>query len=187
MIKLEQQSLVLNAHKVPGPDYRMDQTVKLSEKATATDVINQIQSTLGKISEPQIRNLVINTHGSNGVIHLSYEKIEINGKKKTILHGFIGIQHLAAFSQFKSKIGTIWLTGCQIAGAATGSSETFCKQFAITVGGNVVAADVYQYVNPGYYLRLFPKNCIDEFEGTAYKWDANGNKTEFSRRDWLKF
>lgn len=184
MIKMEQQSLALNATKIPGPDYRMDQTIKMPKNTIPTDVVNFIQAALNNISDPTLKNIVINSHGSPGIIYLGeQETVDSKGQTKTVTT-FIGIQHLGLFAQFKNKIGTIWLTGCQTAGSATGSSEVFCKTLATTIGCNVVAANVLQYINPGYYLRLFPKNCIDEFEGTAYKWDANGNKTVFSRREW---
>lgn len=169
MITLEKQALAINAAKVPGPDYRMDQSVKLSKTATAFDVINIIGSAIANVAEAGLANVVINTHGSPGVAHLG---------KGTYLR----LQDVGLFASVKGKIGTIWFTGCQI-----GSGSQFCSQLAVTVGCNVVAADVYQYVNPGFYLRLFPKNCIDNYEGVAYKWDAKGNKTVFSRNDWLGF
>ena len=185
MIRLEKQALTLNAAKVPGPGYRMDQTVKLTKTATPEDVVNHIQTALNSISEPILKNLVVNSHGGPGMIYVGEKEVIVDCKKKTE-NIFIGIEHIGLFTQFKNKIDTIWLTGCQTAGSGIYRSGTFCSQLARTISCNVVAADVLQYINPGYYLKLFPKNCIDEFEGTAYKWDANGNKQVFSRRDWLK-
>ena len=180
MIKLETYALALNAVKVPGPDYRMDQTVKLSKMATAVDTANLIQAALKSLAGQKLENVVINSHGSPGFVHL--------GKDANDRQTGIGIEHVGLFSQFKNKLGTIWLTGCQIAGdSICRAGKVFCSQLAIAAGCNVVAADVYQYVNPGYYLLLFPKNCIDEFEGTAYRWDAKGKNEVYSRRDWLGF
>ena len=169
MIRLDKYSLALNAVKVPGPNYRMDETVKMTDSTTVYDVINHILTAVSNTgSELKLKNVVINCHGSPGVIYLG---------EKT----FIRTEHVGLFNMVKSYIGTIWLTGCQI-----GSGANFCSQLAITTKCNVVAADVLQYINPGYYLRLFPKNCIDEYEGTAYKWDANGKKSVFSRREWYE-
>lgn len=168
MIKLEKQALALNAEKVPGPDYRMNQTVKLSSAATAVEVVNHINAA-ANVAEGRLANVVINTHGSPGVAHLGEGT-------------YLRISDIGLFKQVSGKIGTLWFTGCQI-----GSGAVFCAQLAVTAGCFVVAADVYQYVNPGFYLRLFPQNCIDDYEGVAYRWDVAGNKTEFSRRDWLGF
>jgi hypothetical protein len=178
MIQLDKYSLALNAVKVPGPDYRMDETVKMSKTTTAHDVISHILTAVGNTSDLQIKNLVINCHGSPGVIYLGETECIKDGKtvKKPT---YIGIQHVGLFNLVKGYIGTIWITGCQV-----GSGANFCSQLAVTARCSVVAADVLQYINPGYYLRLFPKNCIDEFEGTAYKWDEKGNKSVFSRREW---
>jgi len=166
MIRLEKYSLALNAVKVPGPDYRMDETVKMTKTATVYDVLSHILTSVSNTSALKLDNVVINCHGSPGVIHL--------GEKS-----YIRMEHVGLFNMVKSYIGTLWITGCQV-----GSGANFCSQLAITANCSVVAADVLQYINPGYYLRLFPQNCIDEFEGTAYKWDANGNKSVFSRREW---
>jgi hypothetical protein len=184
MIRLEKQALAINAADVPGPDYRMDQSVKLSKAAIPVDVSNCISSALANISEGKLENLVINTHGSPGVIHLSsYEVLDFdsnNEPQKAKIAQYIGIHNIFIFNPFKGKIGTIWLTGCQI-----GSGEAFCSKLAMTAGCDVVAANVYQYVNTGLYMRLFPHNCIDDYEGVAYRWDSTGNKTVFSRKDWL--
>ncbi len=187
MIKLEKQSLAINAAKVPGPDYQMDQSVKLSKTATPIELINYISSATSNVSEGRLENLVINSHGSPGIVYVSIHKVavvdpETSKLKKEEKVEYIGIHNVGLFKPVAGKIGTIWFTGCQI-----GSGSRFCSQLAVTVGCNVVAADVYQYVNPGFYFRLFPKNCIDEYEGVAYKWDVKGNKSVFSRKDWLGF
>lgn len=166
MIRLEKYSLALNAVKVPGPDYRMDETVKMTATTTVYDVINYILSAVSNTSELKLENVVINCHGSPGVIYLG---------EKT----YIRLQDVGLFNMVKGYIGTLWITGCQV-----GSGQNFCSRLAVTTNCNVVAADVLQYINPGYYLRLFPQNCIDEFEGTAYQWDAAGKKSVFSRREW---
>ena len=168
MIRLEKYSLALNAVKVPGPNYRMDETVKMTETATAFDVINHILTAVSNTDNLKINNVVIYCHGSPGCIHL--------GEKS-----YIRMEHVGLFNMVKSYIGTIWITGCQV-----GSGANFCSQLAMTTNCSVVAADVLQYINPGYYLRLFPQNCIDEFEGTAYKWDSDGKKSVFSRREWYE-
>jgi len=166
MIRLEKYSLALNAVKVPGPDYRMDETVKMTNSTTVYDVINYILTAVSNTPALKIENVVINCHGSPGVVHLG---------DKT----YIRLHDVGLFNMVKSYIGTIWITGCQV-----GSGSNFCSQLAITTQCSVVAADVLQFINPGYYMRLFPKNCIDEFEGTAYKWNEKGEKSVFSRREW---
>lgn len=166
MIRLDKYSLALNAVKVPGPDYRMDETVKMTPTTTAHDVISHILTAVSNTSDLKLKNVVINCHGSPGVVHLG---------EKT----YIRLSDVGLFNLVKGYIETLWITGCQV-----GSGSNFCSQLAVTAQCSVVAADVLQYINPGYYLRLFPQNCIDEFEGTAYKWDSNGKKSVFSRREW---
>lgn len=51
----------------------------------------------------------------------------------------------------------------------------------MTVGCNVVAANVSQYVGGGLLLRLVPKNCIDDYEGTAYIWDVSGKRDVYKQ------
>jgi hypothetical protein len=188
MIKLEQPSLAINTFDVPGPNYRMDQTVKLNKYASAIVLVSEISSALRRNAQSDLKNVVINCHGSPGYLYIGEIKVKVSnylGKldKERDVEG-IGIEHVGLFTCVKGRIGTIWIAGCQVAGVSgvsNRSGNNFCPQLAMAAGCNVVAANVSQYVNPGYYLRLLPKNCIDNYEGTAYRWDANGKREVFKQ------
>lgn len=168
MIRIQKEALALNAKRVPGPDYRMDQTVKLSKFAGAIEVSKMILLAVSNTNGDFLENVVINCHGSPGMLH--------TGKDTSIEIGQLG-----AFNFVKNMIGTIWIVACQIAGHSIGrSGNAFCSQLAKTAGCNVVGSDVSQWVNPGYYLRFFPKNFIDNYEGNVYRWDSSGKKEVFN-------
>ncbi len=69
MIKLDQPSLAINTFDVPGPEYTMDQTVKLDKYASAIVVLGEIQTAVTRSGQSFLKNVVINCHGSNGYIY----------------------------------------------------------------------------------------------------------------------
>ncbi len=184
MIKLDQPSLAINTFNVPGPEYRMDQTVKLTKYADATVVVHQIQLAITNSPQSYLKNVVINSHGGPGYLYVGETKVkhvDAAGqrhqfpkclfKPKDRFYKGIGVEDVGLFGLVKGCIGTIWLIGCQVAGESIyRTGRTFCPQLAMTVGCNVLAANVYQSVNRPH----LPKNCIDDYEGTAYMWDPSG-------------
>jgi len=188
MIKLTQPALAINTFDVPRPHYRMDQTVKLTKYASAMNVIAEIDAAVGRTPQSHLENVVINCHGSPGYLYIGEIKVKtfdenMKLSKERFIEG-IGAENVALFSLLRGRIGTIWITGCQVAGGSgivQRSGHTFLPQLATTVGCNVIAANVSQYVGAGLRIRLVPKDHIDDFEGTAYKWDANGNRTVFKQ------
>lgn len=188
MIKLESPSLAINTFDVPRPHYRMDQTVKLTKFASAMSVLGEIHTAVTISPGSYLKNVVINCHGSPGYLYIGEIKTQVpdtNGKlRKEAMREGIGRENLGLFTLLKGRIGTIWITGCQVAGGSgiiQRSGHTFLPELAMTVGCNVVAANVSQYVGGGLRIRFVPKNCIDDFEGTAYIWDANGKKDVYKQ------
>jgi len=180
MIKLEQPSLAINTFDVPGPEYRMEQTVKLDKYASSIVVLSEIQAAATRSGQSYLKNVVINCHGSNGYLYIGEVKSKVPGANGDVREEFdregIGEENLGLFSLLKGRIGTIWITGCQVSGGSgivTRSGHTFCPKLAVVAGCNVVAANVYQIINP---LRPVPRNCIHEYDGTASIWDATGAK-----------
>lgn len=188
MIKLESPALAINTFDVPRPHYQMDYTVKLTKYASAMSVISEIHTAVASSPQKHLKNVVINCHGSPGYLYIGEIKVRVpdaNGKlqKEPVREG-IGTENLGLFSLLKGSIGTIWITGCQVAGGSgviQRSGHTFLPELAMTVGCNVVAANVSQYVGGGLRIRFVPRNYIDDFEGTAYIWDANGKKDVYKQ------
>jgi hypothetical protein len=167
MIKIKQPALAINAHRVPGADYQMEQTFKLPKNATAQDVVNAIQTAAANTGGKFLENVVINSHGSPGYIHIG----ETTG---------IGIEHVGLFGGLKNSVGTIWIVACKIAGHSMRRfGDNFCSQLAQNAGCSVVGSNVSQWVDIAFYLRFCPKNCIDNYEGQVFRWDQTGKKEDF--------
>ncbi len=171
MIKLEQPALALHTHDVPGYKYRMEFTEHLASDVTVNDVTIQILLYAKQTANNFLQNVVINCHGSPGKLHI--------GTGTVIDHNNLGIMKL--LSMGGQKVGTIWIVACQVAGYSKSIvrlGDYFCSELAKTAGCYVVSADKLQYVNP--LVEVFkPKNCIDNYEGTVYRWDSNGNAEVF--------
>jgi hypothetical protein len=192
MIELEQPSLAISTFNVPGPTYRMEHTVKLTKHACALTVAHQIQLAVTQTPQSYLKNVVINSHGGSGYLYIGETKVkyvDASGKRqKESLHEGIGIEDVGLFTSLRGQIGTIWIVGCKVSGPngnhyRVGGKTTrihgnLCPQLAITIGCNVIAANVFQIVNP---FRPVPENCIHEYDGTAYIWDANGKKEVYQQ------
>lgn len=171
MIKLEQPALALHTHDIPGYKYRMQFTKFLASDATVYNVVTEILLAAKQTTDNFLKNVVINTHGSPGTLHI--------GTGNVINANNLGIMKL--LSMGGQKVGTIWIVACQVAGYSRNIvrlGDYFCSELAKVAGCYVVSADKLQYVNP--LVEVFkPKNCIDNFEGTVYRWDSNGNAEVF--------
>lgn len=177
MIRLSDPSLALHSFDVPGYKYRMWQTRKLSKYTNPTDIVNEIMWAIDNSPEMYLDNVVINCHGNPGRLYIGAKEkyLKTSDTDVTINIGNVGV---FAPLKKKGKLGTIWLVACKVAKGADGSN--FCAEMARAAGCNVVGADKIQRVNFGFYLQSCPDHCIDKFEGTAYRFDADGNKEVYS-------
>ncbi len=171
MIKMKSPSLVINSHDVPGPNYRMWETINASEGMTVTMLVNEIIRVYRITLEDNegLYNIIINCHGWDGGGGLS-----IGGMGKEALT----TRNAPYFSLLKTRrIGTIWLVACQ---AAKGNSgKELCRAIAYHSSSLVVASDEDQSVGiwGGYnvwYGRAFNAHHIDEYEGTVFGFYPNG-------------
>lgn len=172
MIRLEQPALAMHSFDVPGYKYKMQYTVNLPQTATVYNAITTILLYIKKTENKFLENVVINCHGSPGHLYV--------GENNTINRGNLGIMNLLKSNG--QKVGTLWLVACTIVGyphSIVQIGSYFCAELARAAGCYVVAAQQFQYVNPGLYLRFCPANCIDDYEGTVYRWDKNGNQEVF--------
>jgi hypothetical protein len=179
MIRLEQPALALHSHDVPGYKYKMQFTEILPDAASVENVVAKILVAANNTPEQHLKNVVINCHGSWGTLYV--------GTGHTINTGNLGVMRL--LQRTGPKVDTIWLVACLVAGfndpqyhrrqLPVKLGAFFCAALAKAAGCYVVAAEKTQYVNPGFYLRLCPKYCIDDFEGPVYRWDRNGAEEVF--------
>jgi len=176
MIRLSEPSMALHSNDVPGYKYKMWKTMQMPLYTNAHDVVNWISWGIDNSPEMYLDNVVINCHGAPGGVILGEKELIFDEKMpyEWIYSGNVGI-----FSPLKSRgsLGTIWLVACEVAKGSTG--KQFCAELAKAAGCNVVAANKKQRVNFGFYLQSCPNNCIDRFEGTAYRWDKSGNREIF--------
>lgn len=171
MIRIGQPAVALHTHDVPGYKYKMQFTEVLSEDAKVHQVVGKVLVYARKAGG-FLENLVLNSHGSSGTLYI--------GKGDRLTSGNVDLFKILRAGG-RPVVGTIWIVACQVSRDAglVGIGDYFCRQFAMAAGSYVVAADRYQYVNPGLYLRGLPDGCIDEFEGNVSRWDPNGNKESF--------
>lgn len=191
MIRLSEPSMVLHSFDVPGYKYKMWQTIHMPKLTVVTDVVNWILWGINNSPEMYLDNVVINCHGAPGGLVIGEKELIFNPDKKS---EWISSKNVGAFAPVKQRgsLGTIWIVACEVGSKSkkkkdkngnefwTSDGQFFCSEFAKAAGCYVVAADKVQRVNAGFYLRSCPDNCIDKFEGTAYRWDPQGNREIYS-------
>ena len=168
MIMMEQPSLSLNSHDVPGPHYKMWRTVSMPKGISPTQVVQEIANTQTMAMGFGLRlaNVVINCHGYTGGQGLS-----------TGGHGQPGFTaaNVNLFGALAGmNIAPIWLVACQAARPPAGIA--FCQALANAAKTVVIAGEDNQrltlYQNYRYYLGL--SGQIDDYEGTVYIFYPNG-------------
>jgi hypothetical protein len=167
MIMLEQPSLCLNSHDVPGPHYKMSRTVSMPRGINPTRVMAEIiGSQAAAIAQgSRLANIVINCHGYTGGNGLA-----IGGKGQPGLT-FNNLNLLATLSG--QNIAPIWLVACQAARPPAGIA--FCQTLANTAQTVVIAGEDNQRLTAWqtyrYYFGL--SGQIDDYEGTVYIFYPN--------------
>lgn len=167
MIMLEQPSLSLNSSDVPGPRYRMWQTVTMPLGIEPLGVIaniiaaQNIAITQGK----RLANIVINCHGyENG------QGLATGGDGKPGLTK--GNVNLFSFLS-AMNIAPIWLVACQA--ARTQDGVNFCQAVANQAKTMVIAGEDNQRLTAWQTVRYHTGAPfqIDEYEGTVYAFYPN--------------
>jgi hypothetical protein len=165
---MKEPSLVINSNDVPGPLYKMWQTVDADPGATVNSLVSYISDAQRVSLENfgyRLVNIVINSHGGPGALYLG-------GLDYSAIHKE-DLPYLAPLKRPTSS-GTIWVVACEI--AADPAGKDFCQLLAMTTGYQVVAGTVDQEVGfwDGYKM-LYIKNAIDEFEGDVFGFYASGS------------
>ena len=172
MIRMMQPSLIINSHDV-GLDarlYNMWRVIHAREGATPSEIAAYVvQASLDakQYTGRSLRNTIFNAHGYSG-------KVQIGGMGKP----GISDSTLAAFAVLgRHNIGTVWFVSC--AAAQTDSGRSMCQKLAIAAGTEVIAGEEAQEVTASQAVGLgimLSKGggVIDDFEGTVYKFQADG-------------
>ena len=174
MIRMQEPSLCINSHDVPGPRYKMWRTVELQAGAGIPDVVRQIihANTQSVANGGRgLRNIVINSHGFPGGLWIGGELDTDHQIDAVNVRQFEAVKRL--------NVGPIWLVACRAARGADGIA--FCQRLAAAASTLVIASDDYQDVGVWGTVRYYTtpvSGLIDEFEGTVHIFKANGSYTK---------
>src|SRR5262245_12557098 len=104
---MQQPSLALHSHDVPGYKYQMKWTWKMPRGATAQDVVHWILYAADHSKEMRLDNVIINAHGGPGIVG-------VGGKCDTDPN--IELANVGLFTALRgTDIGTIWFVSCDVA------------------------------------------------------------------------
>jgi hypothetical protein len=160
MIKMEQPSLALHSHNVPGYKYKMWATYTTPKTLPISTLVSWIEWAIDHSPDDNLSNVIINCHGSPGYLHIATG---------------IGVHDLEPFKRLRQKqsIGRIWIVACEVHKTTSKLGSDFCTALARAAAVSVVAADALQYVNES----SLPDGYIDDYEGNVYAYDGSGSKS----------
>lgn len=173
MISLRPPNLALTSFADNlGYEFSMWATWKLPKDATPKVVMNWILHACKVSPEMRLNHIVLNMHGKDGHIYVGEDA---NGRGVTINNYNVGVVE----DLRKADIGTIWILACEL--AKSGIGRYLCAEIAKRAGCDVVAANVTQAAwNKTLGAIFMPRNHIDDFEGTIYRWSASGKEEVFN-------
>ncbi|RJF89053.1 hypothetical protein D3874_20450 [Oleomonas cavernae] len=168
MITIPQPAMVLNAENVPGPDYKMWNTRKVTKDTDPKWLMINVASVARSATNGKLLALVINCHGKakgdNGGYGLSLGTGIKRGNVEPL------------FSTLKGLVDDIWLVACQAARISEpggdGDGNLFCGAMAKAAGANVYASTADQTTGLWPYI---PFGKIDGYEGKVYKYKSDGS------------
>lgn len=170
MIMMESPSLAINSHDVPGPNYRMWETVNAAAGLTVAGLIGHIvhaHNLAVELERKGLANVVINCHGldKGGALYIGGEN-----------HPPLDRSNVGQLAALKGAIpGTLWLVACQAANGPAG--KQLCQLMATTIGCQVVAGEDDQDVGIWGSFRIIQgggRGQIDEYEGTVWAFTVVG-------------
>jgi hypothetical protein len=166
----------------------MDTTWNCPSYSTARHIVNWIAVAAGKAPGRRLANVVLNFHGTPGVVYVGESSPEVfrgpgKGGYVPATYNVVNNDNAGTFWALRDYgIGTLWFHSCELAGNAEG--KRLCRQIALAAKCRVVAAEMTQEEWWASLNVLFmPKGCIDDFEGRVLLWDAQGNCGEFKPND----
>lgn len=170
MIKIEQPSMALNSHDVPGAGYRMWNTWNVPANDNPDHILGWCATVGSSAPGGYLRCLIINCHGF-------YNNTSRSGTGGFGLKMGTGIlrTHTGNFSLLRGKVANIIITACGTARitnpgtTGNGDGNLFCSEIARAAGAYVIAATTHQVGD--FWL---PKNYIDDWEGLVLRYNPAG-------------
>jgi hypothetical protein len=186
MIDIPQPAMAWNAVDVPGPDYKMWNTMQVDKSLTPQHVIESTASVARGAPDGKLKALVINCHGFYADIGCNADGTSCKkggGFGLSIGKGGILRKDVQLFGILNPKDGTpliddIYIVACGIAQisipgtSGDGDGNLFCCAIAKASGANVYASTAKQ--STGWWLSI-PYGKIDGFEGKVYMWKPDGS------------
>ncbi len=182
MITIGQPSLALNAFTNGIPDrsipYELHYSMTYNCVVNNSQDMNAVRGTilhfLRFVSSGSMHALVINAHGmeSPDGVYLG------SGLSSSTLPLF------NAGNALRDKFERIYLASCAV--ASTPAGQAFCRDLAMQLNCHVIASETDQTANNADRTEItldglrIPQFHIDEFEGTVYKWHADGTRHPFA-------
>ncbi len=166
MFKLPQPSMALNSHDVPPPDYKMDNSYKVSADTAPEHMLGWTAKVAEGLSGG-LRCVVINSHGSPGKLHIGTG---------------ITPASVNVFNLLNGKVNTIFLVACEVASSGDGNGcgpglfdgNLFCGAIAKACGATVFCSTALQSTG-AYTVIGLPAGHIDEYEGSVYRYNRDGS------------
>jgi hypothetical protein len=168
MITIPQPAMVLNAENVPGPDYKMWNTRKVTKDTDPKGLMTNVASVAKAADGGRLKALVINCHG--------YSREKKGGYGLSLGTGITRANVHPLFTTLSGLVDDIWLVACQAATISEpggdGDGNLFCCAMAKAAGANVYASTAKQTTGLWPYI---PYGKIDGFEGKVYKYKSDGS------------
>ena len=174
MIKIQQPSMALNSHDVPGAGYRMWNTWNVPANDNPDHILGWCATVASSAPGGYLRCLIINCHG----FYNNTSRSGTGGYGLSIGTGILR-SHTSKFSLLRGKVANIWITACGTArisptdAGGNGDGNLFCSEIARASGAYVVAATTHQVpgIEGGFWM---PQNYIDDFEGLVLRYNPSG-------------
>jgi hypothetical protein len=169
MFSVPEPALALNDSPLLKGQIQMSRTIRVRKDDSRANIIGAIATTAESSPDGFLKSLVLNSHGAPGNLIMG--------------EGFWK-PHTAMFATLKDKVGTIWITACQIASRVpykrtempgwvhgeSGDGFDFCRQIAMRANCHVVAPMNFQDVPH----QKIPVGSIDSFEGMVLCFKPSG-------------
>jgi hypothetical protein len=158
MITLKQPSMALNAEGVPGPDYHMWNTWRVSPSTPPAHILGWTATVAKGATGGRLNAVVINCHGRPATLGLGTG---------------IGWPEVPLFSLLIDLVDEIYLVACNVVSfSGTGDGNLFCGAIAKAAKADVYASNHTQ--DTGLWPCI-PYGKIDGFEGKVWKWHSDGS------------
>lgn len=161
MVTLDPPHMVINSADFGGKTgYQMWNTWNgVDNKTWRATIIRKVATVARSAPGGKLKNLVLNSHGSPGRIHLGV--------------GF-SLYNVKMFADWAGLVEKIWIVACEVATVRRVGTKTdgnaFCMAFAKAAKAYIVASTNEQIA----INKIYPYGKIDGFEGLALCYAPSG-------------